>query len=169
MKKDPNLNYKSTILSMKTWIMILTKNKSKLYSKLKTFFCLETQDFSNVVMDVLLKYCVHFRSWKLIQKSDLKQRYPKRKKKQDQKYFQSHKQWMWNITDFSWLNEYLLTACSKNLSMHCKEVRFASFFSGEFITVIVVNPPERKLAKRISVALPEWWLPDGCQTMQCNS
>ena len=31
------------------------------------------------------------------------------------------------------------------------EVRFASFLSGEFITAIAANPPERKLAKRISV------------------
>ena len=31
------------------------------------------------------------------------------------------------------------------------EVRFASFFSGEFIAAIVINPPERKLAKRTSV------------------
>ena len=30
-------------------------------------------------------------------------------------------------------------------------MRFASFFSGWFITAIVVNPPERKLAKRTSV------------------
>ena len=28
---------------------------------------------------------------------------------------------------------------------------FASFLSGEFITAIVVNPPERKLAKRTTV------------------
>ena len=34
---------------------------------------------------------------------------------------------------------------------HCTEVHFASFLSGGFITVIVVNPPERKLAKRTSV------------------
>ena len=34
---------------------------------------------------------------------------------------------------------------------HCTEVRFASFLSGGFITAIVVNPPERKLAKRTSV------------------
>jgi hypothetical protein len=33
------------------------------------------------------------------------------------------------------------------------EVRFASFFSGGFITAIVVIPPERKLAKRTSVQL----------------
>ena len=32
------------------------------------------------------------------------------------------------------------------------EVRFASFLSGGFITAIVVNPPERKLAKRTSVS-----------------
>ena len=30
-------------------------------------------------------------------------------------------------------------------------MRFASFLSGEFVTVIVVNPPERRLAKRTSV------------------
>ena len=33
----------------------------------------------------------------------------------------------------------------------CTEVRFASFFSGGFTTMAVINPPERKLAKRISV------------------
>ena len=33
----------------------------------------------------------------------------------------------------------------------CTEVRFASFFSGGLITAIVVNPPERKLAKCTSV------------------
>ena len=35
-------------------------------------------------------------------------------------------------------------------AVHTK-VRFANFQSGGFITVIVVNPPESKLAKRISV------------------
>ena len=35
--------------------------------------------------------------------------------------------------------------------MHRTEVRFTSFLSGGFITAIVVNPPERKLAKRTSV------------------
>ena len=34
---------------------------------------------------------------------------------------------------------------------HCTEVGFACFLSGGFITAIVVNPPERKLAKRTSV------------------
>ena len=33
----------------------------------------------------------------------------------------------------------------------CTVVRFASFFSGGFITAIVVNPPERRLAKCTSV------------------
>ena len=33
----------------------------------------------------------------------------------------------------------------------CTEVHFVSFLSGGFITAIVVNPPERKLAKRTSV------------------
>ena len=35
--------------------------------------------------------------------------------------------------------------------LHNTEMRFASFLSGGFITAIVVNPPERKLAKRTSV------------------
>ena len=35
--------------------------------------------------------------------------------------------------------------------MQCTEVRFASSFSGGFITPVVVNPPERKLAKCTSV------------------
>ena len=34
---------------------------------------------------------------------------------------------------------------------HCTEMGFASFLSGRFITAIVVNPPEMKLAKRTSV------------------
>jgi hypothetical protein len=34
---------------------------------------------------------------------------------------------------------------------HCTELRFASFFSGGYITAIVVNSPERKFAKRTSV------------------
>ena len=31
------------------------------------------------------------------------------------------------------------------------EVRFASFLSGGFTTMAVINPPERKLVKRTSV------------------
>ena len=34
---------------------------------------------------------------------------------------------------------------------HCTEVRFASFLSGGFTTMTVINPPEKKLAKRTSV------------------
>jgi hypothetical protein len=37
------------------------------------------------------------------------------------------------------------------LDSQCTEVHFASFFSSEFITAILVNPPERKLSKRTSV------------------
>ena len=40
------------------------------------------------------------------------------------------------------------------LAYQCTEVRFASLLSGGFITAIVVNPPERKLANRTSV---QWW------------
>ena len=35
--------------------------------------------------------------------------------------------------------------------MKCTEVRFSSFLSGEFTTMAVINPPERKLAKHNSV------------------
>ena len=45
--------------------------------------------------------------------------------------------------------------CNQNsptvLTVQWTEVRFTSFLSGGFITAIVVNPPERKLAKRTSV------------------
>ena len=34
---------------------------------------------------------------------------------------------------------------------HCTEVRFASFLSGGFTNMAVINPPERKVAKRTSV------------------
>ena len=43
-----------------------------------------------------------------------------------------------------WSNEFLPRA-------QRAEVHFASLFSGGFITAIVVNPPERKLAKHTSV------------------
>ena len=36
---------------------------------------------------------------------------------------------------------------------HLTEVRFAIFFSGGFITAIVGNPPERRLAKCTTVHL----------------
>ena len=38
-----------------------------------------------------------------------------------------------------------------NTLAHCTEVHFASFLSGGFITAIVVNSLERKLAKCTSV------------------
>ena len=46
------------------------------------------------------------------------------------------------------------------------EVRFASFLSGWYTTMAVINPPERKLAKRTSVQFcgaPYWsrWYNDG--------
>ena len=42
--------------------------------------------------------------------------------------------------------------------LQCTEVHFAHFLSGGFITGIVVNPPERRLAKRTSVhwLTPVW-------------
>ena len=44
-----------------------------------------------------------------------------------------------------------LTLCRMQATAHCTEVRFASFFSGGFTTMTVLNPPERKLAKRTTV------------------
>ena len=42
---------------------------------------------------------------------------------------------------------------NNHCTVHFTEMRFASFLSGAFITAIVVNPPEKKLAKRTSVHL----------------
>ena len=36
-------------------------------------------------------------------------------------------------------------------AQQCTEVSFASFLSGEFTTMSVINPTERKLAKRSTV------------------
>ena len=47
--------------------------------------------------------------------------------------------------NFSW------TSKLKYKFDHCTEVRFAIFLSGGFTTMAVINPPERKLAKRTSV------------------
>ena len=44
-------------------------------------------------------------------------------------------------------------------STHRQEVHFSSFFSSGFITVIVVKPPERKLAKCTSVQCTKFF---GC-------
>ena len=49
------------------------------------------------------------------------------------------------------LMSYIPVDCAELPVVHCTEVRFASFLSGGFITVIVVNPPEKNLAKRTSV------------------
>ena len=38
-----------------------------------------------------------------------------------------------------------------NGTLPLSEVRFASFLSGVFTTMAVINPPERKMAKRTSV------------------
>ena len=39
----------------------------------------------------------------------------------------------------------------RSRSKQCTEVRFASFLSGGFTAVALMNPPEKKLEKRISV------------------
>ena len=44
----------------------------------------------------------------------------------------------------------------------CTEVRFATNLSGGFTTIAVINPPERKVAKHISVQCP-----DDCRDRNC--
>ena len=46
---------------------------------------------------------------------------------------------------------YMYSNQIKQFTPQYTEVRFASFLTSGFITAIVVNPPERKLAKRTSV------------------
>ena len=55
------------------------------------------------------------------------------------------------MSKFKPVSEKRSTLLSNDRTLHCTEVRFASFLSGGFIAAIVVNPPERKLAKRTSV------------------
>ena len=46
------------------------------------------------------------------------------------------------------------TIYSSNANLNQRtEVRFASFFSGGFTTMALINPPERKLVKRTSVPI----------------
>ena len=45
----------------------------------------------------------------------------------------------------------LLTYRLAFASVQCTEVRFASLLSGGLTTMAVINPPERKMAKRTSV------------------
>ena len=40
---------------------------------------------------------------------------------------------------------------SSYCTLHCTEVHFVSLLSGGFTTMAVINPPEKKLAKRTSV------------------
>ena len=57
--------------------------------------------------------------------------------------------------NYRWLNlrEYLpfWLHLKNKVANHCPEVHFASFLSGGFTTMAVINPPERKLVKRTSV------------------
>ena len=48
-------------------------------------------------------------------------------------------------------NQYILNSGMLEGGRQCTEVRFASFLSGGFTTMPVINPPERKRAKRTSV------------------
>ena len=50
---------------------------------------------------------------------------------------------------YLYVKQKMSTLCSS--ATQYTEVRFASFFSGGFITAIVVNPPEKKLVKCTSV------------------
>ena len=54
-----------------------------------------------------------------------------------------------NFDDYSGF-QYKTTAAYK-YAIQCTKVRFASFLSGRFTSMAVMNPPERKKAKRTSV------------------
>ena len=47
--------------------------------------------------------------------------------------------------------EWPVVVAAATSTQQYKKVRFASFFSGGFTTMAVIDPPERKLAKRTSV------------------
>ena len=62
-------------------------------------------------------------------------------------------------TEMPWLGGFsgLYSSIEWNVWKHlgklqqCREMRFATFLSGGFITMVVINPPEKKLAKHTSV------------------
>ena len=58
---------------------------------------------------------------------------------------------LWRLSKRCWLKNTFVKSNSNKLknTIHCTEMRFASFLSGGLITV--VNPLERKLAKRTSL------------------
>ena len=47
--------------------------------------------------------------------------------------------------------------CFPKSAAQCTAVRFASFLSSGFTIMAVINPPERKLAKRTSVQWTDWF------------
>ena len=51
----------------------------------------------------------------------------------------------------AWFFQNLSKDWRVEVAEHCTEMRFASFLSGGFTTIAVINPPEKKLAKRTSV------------------
>ena len=53
-------------------------------------------------------------------------------------------------TAYGWRPKFVRGKYS-SMVQHCTEVRFAGSLSGESIIAIVVNPPERKLAKQLCV------------------
>ena len=61
---------------------------------------------------------------------------------------------LWLLTPELKLSSSQIDTCWCTSVHQCTEVRFVSFLSGGFITAIVVNPPERKLAKCTSVHCP---------------
>ena len=51
---------------------------------------------------------------------------------------------LWGLGAESWF--VVASYAFAEMTLQCTEVRFSSLFSGGFITAIIVNPPERKLA-----------------------
>ena len=75
--------------------------------------------------------------------------------------FQLSKNWFNLKHAISFVNFYVIVLSNHPLltkkpqGTQYTEVRFANFFSGGFIAAIVVNPAERRLAKRTSVHWPK--------------
>ena len=71
---------------------------------------------------------------------------------------------LWKLSRNNYLRKQTKKLCDflePNEAVYCTKVRFASFLSGRFTTMTVINPPKSKLAKCTSV---HWfvWKPYFC-------
>ena len=67
-------------------------------------------------------------------------------------------------TDITGVFKKVLSLSRSKAAVQCTEVHFASFLSGEFTTMAVMNPLEKKLKKRTSVGWGNIVCVMGCPT-----